>query len=124
MKEVKKSKGVKKKKKKKSALEKLSINDYKACLFNSKIISDEMILFRSKTHQLYTQKLSKIVLSFADDKRDIRPNKTTTYAHGHYKLIKYNNLYSNYNIDDKTTNVNYKESLDVMNYDNFMDVDL
>lgn len=64
--EVKKSKGVKK-----SAVAKLSINDYRKCLFERKIVCDDMLMFRSVAHQLYTYKLNKIVLSPEDDKRKI-----------------------------------------------------
>lgn len=81
MNEVKKSKGVKM-----SCLKNFSILDYKKSLFDRQIISDSMNTFRSKFHQLYTQKLYKVVLSYADDKRIIDSDQINTYARGHYRL--------------------------------------
>lgn len=79
--EVKKAKGVKK-----CIISKYSINDYKECLLNEKISRDVMINFRSKMHQVYTNKMFKIVLSCKDTKRKIKADKINTYAWGHKNI--------------------------------------
>ncbi|XP_075162933.1 uncharacterized protein LOC142235565 [Haematobia irritans] len=78
-KEVKKAKGVKK-----SVLKKYNIDSYRDCLLRQKLYRDEMITFRSVKHQIYTNKVKKVTLSYSDDKRFINPDGVTTYAWGHY----------------------------------------
>lgn len=81
--EIKKAKGVKK-----SALKKLTINDYRNCLIDKTIYHDKMYIFKSILHEIYTQQISKVVLSYDDDKRYIREDGINTYAWGHYKINK------------------------------------
>lgn len=78
--EIKKSKGVKK-----YIVDKLTANMYKRVLFEEEIISDDMVLIRSNKHQLHTQSIHKIVLSYDDDKRLIMADKIHTLARGHYR---------------------------------------
>lgn len=91
--ECKKAKGVKK-----NVCDKLTINDYKNCLYNDKIYYGDMYVFRSKLHKIYTTHLNKISLSYLDDKRFICSDKENTYAWGHSNLRNSNN--SNQNIID------------------------
>uniref|UniRef100_A0A1B0G9Q5 Uncharacterized protein n=1 Tax=Glossina morsitans morsitans TaxID=37546 RepID=A0A1B0G9Q5_GLOMM len=48
---------------------KLTVADFKKCLFQKELHYDSMYVFRSKVHQLYTQHISTLVLSYSDDKR-------------------------------------------------------
>ena len=43
--------------------------DYENCLFNDKIILKSQQRFKSDCHNVYTEQVSKIVLSSNDDKR-------------------------------------------------------
>jgi hypothetical protein len=45
-----------------------------------------MLIFRSQIHNIYTQNVNKISLSYLDDKRFIRDDGVSTYAWGHYKI--------------------------------------
>lgn len=80
MKEVKKAKGIKI-----NAVNKLSLSDYKNCLYNKEIYYSDMYIFRSKLHEIYTTKVNKISLSYKDEKRFICDNNNDTFAWGHYK---------------------------------------
>lgn len=80
-KEIKKAKGVKR-----NVCNKLSLLDYKNCLYNKKIFYSDMYVFRSKLHTVYTTHINKISLSYLDDKRFICNNKINTYAWGSYKI--------------------------------------
>lgn len=80
-KEVKKMKGVKK-----SITTQLSCNDFKKCLVDKKLYYDSMYILKSKLHELYTQHVTKLVLSYLDDKRFIRENGIYTFAWGHYNI--------------------------------------
>lgn len=80
-KEIKKIKGVKK-----CVTNRLTINDFRKCLFEKKMYYDSMYVFRSKIHEIYTQHISKLALSYLDDKRFIRDNSINTYAWGHYAI--------------------------------------
>ena len=73
--EIKKIKGVKQ-----CVTKKLSINDFRKCLLEKKLYYDTMYIFRSKVHQIYTQNISKLTLSYLDDKRYIKENGINTYA--------------------------------------------
>lgn len=78
--ETKKAKGIKS-----NVTNKLSLSDYKNCLYNKKIYYGDMYIFRSKLHSLYTSLVNKISLSYLDDKRFICDNGVNTLAWGHYK---------------------------------------
>lgn len=108
--EIKKAKGVKK-----SVIEKYSIDRYKECLFNEIITCDSMLSFRSKLHEIYTNRLSKIVLNYVDTKRKIKSDKINTFAWGH-SAIELDNL-NNIDIDfvpdmDINLNLSYDENVD------------
>ncbi|KAF4529188.1 hypothetical protein B566_EDAN017653 [Ephemera danica] len=81
---TKKAKGVKT-----SALKKQITSDhYEQCLFNKddfKYTSYRSI--QSKFHQLRTVQQNKLSLSGYDDKRHIREDKVSTFAHGHYRIL-------------------------------------
>lgn len=80
-KDIKKSKGVRK-----CVLSKYSIDSYRHCLFNKCSISDNMLTFKSKIHQIYTANLNKVILSYEDDKRKIKSDGINTYAWYHYEI--------------------------------------
>lgn len=64
---------------------KIRHENYKKCLFNSKLLSEDMYLIRNSRHQLYTVKQRKIALSPADNKRYLLDNGIETLAYGYYK---------------------------------------
>ncbi|XP_047513543.1 uncharacterized protein LOC125055226 isoform X3 [Pieris napi] len=66
---------------------KLTLNNYKSCLFNKDVQYCKMFRFRSLKHTIFTQEINKICLSFNDAKRYILPNKIDTLPIGHYKII-------------------------------------
>ena len=70
----------------KSVSKNMKIEMYKACLFNKNVKMAEMCRFRSIKHNIFTQKINKICLSYNDTKRYLIPNSTDTYAWGHYKI--------------------------------------
>ena len=63
----------------------IKFNDYKNCLLNDEVILKSQQRFISKEHDLYTENISKIVLSNNDDKRIVSSDKITSYPYG-YKL--------------------------------------
>jgi hypothetical protein len=80
--ETKKAKGVKK-----YVVEnKLSLDDYRDVLFNSKRIYREMHCIRSKKHDISTVRQNKIALSYEDDKRIILEDGVNTVPHGYAAL--------------------------------------
>ncbi|XP_043479662.1 uncharacterized protein LOC122509562 [Leptopilina heterotoma] len=79
---MKKAKGVKTVVVKKS----ISFDDYMYCLKNIKIQTRVQYSIRSKLHNVYTLKQTKIALSPYDDKRYLLENSTDTLAWGHYKI--------------------------------------
>ncbi|XP_037806202.1 uncharacterized protein LOC119600179 [Lucilia sericata] len=105
-KEIKKIKGVKQ-----YVTAKLSINNFRECLQEKKLYHDSMYIFRSKVHQIYTQHIRKLTLSYLDDKRFIRENGVETYAWGHYGInssdseIKPLNLSDNSNIMEEDEDI-------------------
>lgn len=72
----------------KCVTQKLTIQNYKECLFEKNIQMAEMHRFKSIKHMIYTQKLNKKSLSHDDTKRFILPDLVSTLAWGHYKLDK------------------------------------
>ena len=82
--ENKKSKGVKK-----YVIKKLTINDYKRCLFENKSVRKEQYMIRAQKHQICTIKQNKVALNEDNNeeyKRYILDNKYDTLAHGHYNI--------------------------------------
>ena len=56
--------------------------NYKDCLFNDKIILKSQQVFRSDSHEVYTEEINKITLSSNDDKRLQTFDRITTYPYG------------------------------------------
>ena len=81
-KDSKKCKGVKKGVVKK----RLSIDDYRHCVYGLKPKLLPMNVIRSHKHELYSETINKIALSAADDKRIIQDDLISTLAIGHYRL--------------------------------------
>ena len=47
----------------------LKFNDYKNCLLNNEVILESQQRFKSEAHNVYTEEINKMALSFNDDKR-------------------------------------------------------
>ncbi|XP_064645963.1 uncharacterized protein LOC135499232 [Lineus longissimus] len=75
---VKKCKGVKKS----VVKNEISFEDYKTVLLEKIPIEKSMNVFRSRHHQLYTEKVSKVALNANDDKRTILEDGISTKALG------------------------------------------
>ncbi|KAG7294835.1 hypothetical protein JYU34_022791 [Plutella xylostella] len=75
---IKKAKGIKK-----SVTKKLQLNQYKKSLFKNESFRDDMFLIRSKNHQIFTQRVNKLILCRSDNKRQILEDKITTLPWGH-----------------------------------------
>ena len=78
IKEIKKSKGIKKNVIKRE----LKLNYYKDCLINNKVILKLQQRFKSKKHNVYTERINGITLSINDDKILKTFDKITTYPYG------------------------------------------
>ena len=81
-KESKKCEGVEKSVIKKS----ISHDDYKKCLFSRKNQLRTMKVIRSHKHDIYTEQVNKIALSFKDNKRHILEDGVRTLVPGHYRI--------------------------------------
>ena len=81
-KEEKRCKGVKKSVIKKT----ITFDDYKNCLFSGERQYRQMMAFRSRKHEIFTEEINKVALSADDDKRIILPDKVNTLAYGHYGI--------------------------------------
>jgi hypothetical protein len=81
-KEEKKCKGVKKTTIKKE----ITFDNYKECLFSGEKQWRGMNVFRSRLHEIYTERIVKVALSASDDKRIIREDGIHTLAIGHTDL--------------------------------------
>ena len=66
----------------------LTHDNYKKVLLSEEQIHHSMKTIRSMKHQLASYELNKISLSCFDDKRYIHENGITSYAYGHYKILK------------------------------------
>ena len=60
----------------------LKFNDYEESLFNKKILLKSQQRFKSDYHDVYTERINKIVLSSNDDKRLQTFDNITTYPYG------------------------------------------
>ena len=90
--EVKKAKGTKK-----CVIEnQLIFKDYINGLFNKLLMIKSQFGFRSRNHEIYTEKINKIALSSNDNKRIQKDNGINTYPYGYFD----NN--NNKNIDTKS----------------------
>ena len=65
-------------------------NNYKTCLNNRKQLTKNQKIFRSLKHKVYTVEVTKIALSYCDDKCFIMDNNIDTLTHGHYKIKEFN----------------------------------
>ncbi|XP_064653079.1 uncharacterized protein LOC135503432 [Lineus longissimus] len=81
--EVKKCKGIKKN----VVKNEISFEDYKQVLLEKIPIEKSMNVFRSRNHQLYTEKVSKVALDAMDTKRQILEDGISTLALGHYDIV-------------------------------------
>ncbi|XP_047515259.1 uncharacterized protein LOC125056273 [Pieris napi] len=70
----------------KCVTKKLTLDNYKSCLFNKNVQHCKMYRFRSLKHTIFTQEINKVCLSFNDTKRYILPNKIDTLPMGHYQI--------------------------------------
>ena len=59
----------------------LMLQDHKNSLFNDEVIQKSQLTFKSDSHDVYTEKINKIVLSSNDDKRIQTFDKITTYPY-------------------------------------------
>ncbi|GFS36674.1 uncharacterized protein NPIL_109911 [Nephila pilipes] len=73
--------------KKQTLKNKITFEDYKACLLNQKLKYVNMNLIRSKFHSIQSIKQNKLALSYKDDKRFVNGDDITTLAHGHWSLM-------------------------------------
>ena len=60
----------------------IMFNNYVECLKENKKILKKQQRFKSDTHNVYTEEINKIALSFNDDKRLIVYDGVTTYPYG------------------------------------------
>ena len=58
---------------------------YKTILETGGKMYSRMNVIRSNKHQLYTMEMNKVSLSAYDDKRWIKKDGISSYAHGHYR---------------------------------------
>ena len=72
----------------------IEFNDYKNCLLKDKVLLKSQERFTSKKHDVYTEDISKIALSYNDDKRIVSSDKITSYPYG-YKGKKHINYIKN-----------------------------
>ncbi|XP_057308120.1 uncharacterized protein LOC130646006 [Hydractinia symbiolongicarpus] len=77
-----KAKGVKRCVTKKS----ITFDDYWRCLEEGVDIYKTQVLIQNKNHQIYTQKVNRLALNRADDKRIVQLDQFKTLARGHYRL--------------------------------------
>ena len=79
--EEKKCKGVKKG----VVKNEITFEDYRKCLFSQETQYKSMNTFRSRKHDIYTERITKIALSANDDKRIISEDGVNTTAIGHWR---------------------------------------
>ena len=72
----------------------IKFNDYKNCLLKDKVLLKSQKRFISKKHDVYTEDINKIALSYDDDKRIVLSDKITSYPYG-YKGKKHINYIKN-----------------------------
>ncbi|XP_025271321.1 uncharacterized protein LOC112639961 [Camponotus floridanus] len=64
----------------------LTFDDYERCLRREIEMTREQSCLRSKLHEVYTVRESKVALSPYDDKRYVVPDSTDTLPWGHYRI--------------------------------------
>ena len=60
----------------------ISFEDYKECVMSKKTQYKSQLMFRSRKHEVYTQRVNKIALSSNDDKRLQSYDGVNSFAHG------------------------------------------
>ena len=60
----------------------LKFNDYKNCLLNNEVILESQQRFKSEAHNVYTEEINKMALSFNDDKRLQTFERIASYPYG------------------------------------------
>ena len=63
---------------------KITFNDYVNVLFSGIRLLRSQYSFRSRFHEIYTEKINRIALSSNDDKRIQCIDKSSTYPYGYY----------------------------------------
>ncbi|KAK3108933.1 hypothetical protein FSP39_019099 [Pinctada imbricata] len=63
---------------------------YKQSLFDEDVIMCGMHAIRSSKHELFINRINKAGLSAFDDKRWVKEDGISTFAHGHYRTLDYN----------------------------------
>ena len=61
----------------------IKFNDYKNCLLKDEVILKSQQRFISKKHDIYTENINKIALSYNNDKRTVSSDKITSYQYGY-----------------------------------------
>ena len=80
--ECKKAKGISKR----VVKNRITHDDYLDCLFSGKEQYRTMNVIRSCKHDIYSERVNKIALSGADDKRVILQDGISTFALGNWRL--------------------------------------
>ena len=62
----------------------ITFHDYVDVLFSDKNIKRSQFTLKSDHHNVYTEKINKIALSYNDDKRIQSNDKITTYPYGYF----------------------------------------
>ena len=65
----------------------LKFNDYKNCLLNDEMLLKSQQRLKSQADKVYTEKVSKIVLSGNNDKRLQTFDIITTYGYKHWESM-------------------------------------
>ena len=63
----------------------ITLEDYKKCVFNQQSKDITQLCFRTHDHEMFTEKISKVVLSPKDDKRVILSDGIRTLPIGHWR---------------------------------------
>ena len=61
----------------------IKFNDYKNCLLKDEVILKSQQRFISKKHDVYTENINKIALSYNNDKRTVSSDKIMSYQYGY-----------------------------------------
>ena len=101
----------------------ITFNDYYNVLFNDNNVIKSQFSFRSRCHDVYTEKINKIALSSNDDKRVQCSDKISTYPYGYYdtSVITEDTNDNSEITEDATANVKYIDDIvaDDENIDDF-----
>lgn len=79
---IKKAKGVKK-----CVVHDILKSDYKTTLFTGDVIRRKQHLFKSLKHEIFTQRVNKVVLSSNDDKRLVLRDSISTVSWGNHSIL-------------------------------------